>query len=236
MRELEAEIPLRTLQYRLKSLIDRNRLVMVGKGRWTRYRICDDINVSVTYEEANEAPFLLSGAGILIHSPIRQAKVAKEPVRVSLDKRSDTLLDPRARSGLTLAQDLGALAAKLVRRQRDQARPGDLTISQLSVLRRLYRDGPATASSLARSEGMRQPSLGKVIASLEARDLVSSAADPTDGRQTLISRTDAAVRWGQEVLAVRQDWLTRCIQAQLSSQEQDQLAAAVELVRRIVDS
>jgi hypothetical protein len=39
MRALAAPIPLRTLQYRLKSLVARNRLIMDGEGRWARYRM-----------------------------------------------------------------------------------------------------------------------------------------------------------------------------------------------------
>src|SRR5689334_19218792 len=36
---LEAPPPRRTLQYRLKSLVDDRRLVMEGEGRWARYRM-----------------------------------------------------------------------------------------------------------------------------------------------------------------------------------------------------
>lgn len=36
---LESPPPRRTLQYRLKSLVDSNRLLMVSEGRWARYRL-----------------------------------------------------------------------------------------------------------------------------------------------------------------------------------------------------
>ncbi|MEX2617378.1 MAG: hypothetical protein WD767_14880 [Alphaproteobacteria bacterium] len=36
---LELAPPRRTLQYRLKSLVDDNRLVMEGEARWARYRV-----------------------------------------------------------------------------------------------------------------------------------------------------------------------------------------------------
>ena len=35
----------RTLQYRLKSLVDRGRLIMDGKGRWARYRAPRQVSV-----------------------------------------------------------------------------------------------------------------------------------------------------------------------------------------------
>ena len=39
-------LPSRTLQYRLKSLVDDGRLVMEGSGRWTRYRAPRDVSLS----------------------------------------------------------------------------------------------------------------------------------------------------------------------------------------------
>src|SRR5437763_1142469 len=84
-----------------------------------------------------------------------------------------------------LARDLQAVVGKLKRRLRDQAHVGDFTPSQVSVLLRLDKDGPATTSSLARAEGMRPQSMAAVIAALEKAGFVSGAPDPTDGRQTL---------------------------------------------------
>jgi len=134
-----------------------------------------------------------------------------------------------------LAQELRALFGKLKRRLREQANVGDLTPSQVSVLLRLEKDGPATASSLARAEGMRPQSIGPIIAALEAAGLVSGAPHPTDGRQTILSLTAACRKLIQEGRTARQDWLSRTIQARLSSQEQEDLAAAVELLKRFVD-
>lgn len=134
-----------------------------------------------------------------------------------------------------LAQELRALLGKLKRRLRDQAHGGDLTPSQVSVLLRLEKDGPATASNLARAEGMRPQSIAPVIAVLESAGFVSGAPDPADGRQTLLSLTEACRKWVEEGRAMRQDWLARMLQARLSRQEQDEVAKAVELLKRLVD-
>src|ERR1700739_5176003 len=83
-----------------------------------------------------------------------------------------------------LAQDLRALLGKLKRRLREQAHVGDLAPSQVSVLLRLEKDGPATASSLARAEGMRPQSMAPVIAALDGAGLVGGAPAPAGGRQT----------------------------------------------------
>jgi DNA-binding MarR family transcriptional regulator len=135
-----------------------------------------------------------------------------------------------------LAQDLRALLGQLRRRLREQGTVGDLTPSQVSVLLRLEKDGPATASSLARAEGVRPQSIVPLIAALENAGLVAGAADPADGRQTILSLTPACRKWVAQGRAARQDWLTRTLQARLSPQEQDTLAEAIALLKRLVDA
>jgi DNA-binding MarR family transcriptional regulator len=135
-----------------------------------------------------------------------------------------------------LAAELRALAGKLKRRLREQADAGDLTPSQVSVLLRLEKDGPATASNLARAEAMRPQSMGPVIASLEAMGLIKGAPDPNDGRQTILALTEQCRQWIAKGRAARQDWLSRRIEQLLSSQERSELARAVTLLTRLVDA
>jgi DNA-binding MarR family transcriptional regulator len=134
-----------------------------------------------------------------------------------------------------LAQDLRSLLGKIKRRLREQGQVGGLSSSQVSVLLRLEKDGPATASSLARAEGMRPQSIVPVIAALENAALVAGTPDPSDGRQTILSLTKACRTWLEQGRAARQDWLTRTLQARLSAREQDKLADAVALLKRLVD-
>jgi DNA-binding MarR family transcriptional regulator len=141
----------------------------------------------------------------------------------------------RSGRAAALAQDLRALVGKLKRRLRDQAHIGDLTPSQVSVLLRLEKDGPATASGLARAEGMRPQSMAPLITALESAGLVSGAPDPADGRQTLLSLTDTCRKCVEEGRAARQDWLARALQDRLSPEELDEVAKAVKLLKRLVD-
>ena len=149
---------------------------------------------------------------------------------------SDSLDSSQAVRASALAAELRAVIGKLKRRLREQADPGDLTPSQVSVLLRLERDGPTTTSSLARAEGMRPQSMGATIAPLEAAGFMSGAPDPNDGRQTILSLTESCREWIREGRAARQDWLFRTIQARLSAQEQEDLVAAVELLKRLIDN
>ncbi len=141
---------------------------------------------------------------------------------------------PRARIG-AMATELRALVAQLRRRVREQADTGDLTPSQAAVLLRLEKEGPATISALSRSEGVRSQSMGATIAALEAAGLVSGESDPGDGRQTIISLTEACRRWVAEGRAARHDWLSRTIATRLGADEQRELERAIELLKRLVD-
>jgi DNA-binding MarR family transcriptional regulator len=143
--------------------------------------------------------------------------------------------DPRTARASALVAELRVLIGKLKRRLREQADLGDLTSSQLSVLSHLERDGPATVTTLARTEGVRPQSMGATVAVMEAAGLVSGIPDPSDGRQTIWSLTEAfreRVRAGR---AAREDWLLRAIQSKFTPAEQQQLASAVELLKRLVD-
>jgi DNA-binding MarR family transcriptional regulator len=130
-----------------------------------------------------------------------------------------------------LRTTLGHLKRKL----RQHGGLNNVTSSQIAVLLRLERDGPATVSSLARVEGMRPQSMSAVIAPLEEMGFVAGAADSNDGRKTLMSLTKACKKWIKEGRAARQDWLAQAIQQKLSPQEQKQLSSAIHLLAHIVE-
>ena len=135
-----------------------------------------------------------------------------------------------------LAGELRALLGTLKRRLRDRAHLGDLTWSQTSVLGRLERDGPATVTALARAEGMRPQSMGAIVAVLEAGGFVSGSPDPADRRQTILSLTAACRDQVEAGRAARDDWLCRAIRTSLAPDEQERLAHAVGLLKRVVES
>ena len=135
-----------------------------------------------------------------------------------------------------LAEDLRVVAAKLRRRLREESNVGDFTPSQVQVLARLEREGPATVTSLARAQGMRPQSMSETLAALKAAGFVSGAPDPNDGRQTVLSITPAFRRKIKASRAAREDWLLRTIQSRFSAAEQKQLAIGVDLLKRLIDS
>jgi DNA-binding MarR family transcriptional regulator len=144
--------------------------------------------------------------------------------------------DPEIARVSALAGELRVLIGKLKRRLREQAHPGDFSSSQLSVLSRLEREGPATVTTLARAEAVRPQSMGATVSVLQAAGFVGGAPDPSDGRQTILSLTAEYRRWIKAGRAAREDWLFRSIRANLTSGEQKDLAAAVELLKRLAES
>jgi DNA-binding MarR family transcriptional regulator len=142
----------------------------------------------------------------------------------------------REATAADLAVEVRALVGQLRRRLREQAPPGDLSWSQLSVLGRLERDGPATVTALARAEGVRPQSMSTTVATLEAAALIGGARHPTDGRQTVFSLTPAGREEVRASRAARESWLCKAIQTTLTRPEQEQLAHAVQLLRRVIDS
>jgi DNA-binding MarR family transcriptional regulator len=135
-----------------------------------------------------------------------------------------------------IATELRVLVGQFKRRFRDKVNLGDLTASQLAVLGRLDSDGPTTVTTLARAEGMRPQSMGANIAALEAAGLVSGAPDPNDGRQTILSLTASCKEKVKVGRMACDGWLIEAVQKTLSSAEQRELARAIELLQRLVDS
>ncbi|MDG4833779.1 MarR family transcriptional regulator [Solwaraspora sp. WMMD1047] len=131
-----------------------------------------------------------------------------------------------------LATLLRDAITRLNRRVR-QARPvGDLTVTQLSALTSLQLAGALTPRELADTERVQPPTMTKIVAKLEERGLVRRTPHPTDGRQVILSATEA----GHEVLAqferVRDEWLARRL-ADLTPEERDTLGRAAEILQRV---
>jgi DNA-binding MarR family transcriptional regulator len=136
---------------------------------------------------------------------------------------------------LEVARELRTLIGRLNRRLRAQANTGDLTWSQKAVLLHLEQGGAATVSTLARLEGVRSQSMGAIVAGLEEAGLVQGDADPSDGRQTLLSLTEVCRGMIATGRAAREDWLVRTMEAKLSADEIGELARAVRLLGRLAE-
>ena len=111
-----------------------------------------------------------------------------------------------------------------------------LSISQLSILQRVRRDGPATAASLAAAEHVSQQAIAQSVVPLKSAGLVRSRPDPKDGRKALISITDAGLSLRESIIASHNSWLSRAVDSTIDSQEQAALDKAIELLERLADA
>ncbi len=91
------------------------------------------------------------------------------------------------------AADIGELSSRLrlaiarsARRMRQEAGT-DLSPSLTSALATIERHGPITPSELAELERVQRPSATRIVSRLETEGLVDRAADPADGRSSLVS-------------------------------------------------
>ena len=100
----------------------------------------------------------------------------------------------------TAVTDFAHSIGLLVRRWRAAAASQELSWTQVAVMKRLSREGPATTADLARAEVMKPQSMGTIIAALEEMGMVERKPHPTDGRQVNIELTakGAAVRKSAE--------------------------------------
>ncbi len=142
--------------------------------------------------------------------------------------------NPANAGALLLAGELRVLLGRLKRRLREETHPTGLTAAQISALSHLYRKGPATVTDLAKAEGVRPQSMGATVSALLAAGWVSGAADPADGRRTILSLTAACRDMIAANLAAREDWLYYAIASQFTPAEQQDIANAVELLKRLV--
>lgn len=143
--------------------------------------------------------------------------------------------DPRIAQAHATAAELRALVGKLKRRLREHMAAGGMTLSQLSVLSHLDREGPATISELARAENVRPQSMGATVAGMQTAGLLAGKPDPGDGRRTLLSLTPLAREKIRSTRAAREDWLFHAIRERFNASEQDTLARAVALLKRLAD-
>jgi DNA-binding MarR family transcriptional regulator len=132
-----------------------------------------------------------------------------------------------------LASELRAGVMRLRRRLASERHPdNDLSIAQMVVLGLLVRLGEQTVGDLARAERVQPPSMTRTVNCLESEGHVVRRPHETDGRQVVVSITDAG---RAAVLADRQRrdaWLSRRL-AELTPAERATLRAAAPVLARL---
>ena len=134
-----------------------------------------------------------------------------------------------------LAAELRFVLNRLNRRLRHQQVGDDLTVSQLSVLAVLNREGALTAGDLAGREHVRPPSMTRIIAALEQVSMIQRGDNPADGRQVLVELTSAGRSRAEAENAARERWLAQQLDT-LTPEERQLLREAAAILNRLAST
>src|SRR6266851_1814482 len=106
---------------------------------------------------------------------------------------------------------------------------------QLAALAALARHDSMTPGELAEHEKVQPPSMTRVIAVLEERNLVLRSPHPTDRRQVILTVTGEGRTVVQRVRRRKDAWLARRL-AELTADERATLRAAVPILEKLSQS
>ena len=149
-----------------------------------------------------------------------------------------TVTQTRTEGGLATA--LRISVSRLARRFRAERAASGLTEAalsetQLAALSALEVHQAMTPGELAEHEKVQPPSMTRVIAALEERELVSRSPHPTDRRQVILTVTGEGRAVVQRVRRRKDAWLARRL-AELTAAERATLRAAVPILEKLSQS
>jgi DNA-binding MarR family transcriptional regulator len=133
-----------------------------------------------------------------------------------------------------LASDLSLAVIRLARQLRFRRPDSPVSLSQLSALSTLAKEGPMTPGALATRERVRPPSMTRVIASLAELGFVARDAHPADGRQVLVSVSRSGTELIKAERRASQEWLKQRLDC-LEPDQRNTLLVAADLMSGIVD-
>lgn len=133
------------------------------------------------------------------------------------------------------ANEVAALqdvSLRLMRKLRKHSHT-DLTMSQISALASIQRNGPMRVGELARREQISKSSVTRLVAKLQEMDYLERRVDPDDGRSFVIDVTDH----GRELLAASRERGNEFLAHQvgrLSEDDRVAILAALPSLERLI--
>jgi DNA-binding MarR family transcriptional regulator len=136
--------------------------------------------------------------------------------------------------------DIGELSSRLrlaiarsARRMRQEAGT-DLSPSLTSALATIERHGPLTPSELAELERVQRPSATRIVSRLETEGLVDRAADPADGRSSLVSASARGRVLLRRLRTRKNAYLARRLRG-LPDRDLETLREAADVLERLLE-
>jgi DNA-binding MarR family transcriptional regulator len=136
-------------------------------------------------------------------------------------------------NALDVASRLRFAVVRLARRMRQEA-GSELSPTLAAALASVERAGPLTPSELAEIERVKRPTATRVIARLVADGLVSKAADPADGRVSLISISPEGRRLLTRLRKRKNAYLSRRLR-ELEPDELETVERAAEILEDLLE-
>ncbi|MBI3226535.1 MAG: MarR family transcriptional regulator [Mycolicibacterium cosmeticum] len=133
-----------------------------------------------------------------------------------------------------LSSDLSLAVIRLARQLRFRRPDSPVSLSQLSALSTVAKEGPMTPGALATRERVRPPSMTRVIASLVDLGFVDRSAHPDDRRQVLVAISAAGTDLLEAERKASREWLQQRL-AELTPEQRQTLLDAADLMLAIVD-
>jgi DNA-binding MarR family transcriptional regulator len=133
-----------------------------------------------------------------------------------------------------LASQLRPALLRLTRIVRNQRVDMSVTLTQLSAMATLQKKGPMSAGELANCERVQPPSMTKVLANLEERELVRRDVHPTDRRQAIIAITPAGIELLDSERRSRDAWLSKRL-GTLTAEERALLQRVVPILDKLAE-
>src|SRR3954451_12492244 len=133
-----------------------------------------------------------------------------------------------------LASLLRPALLRLTRIVRHQRVDMSVTLTQLSARATLQQRGPMSAGDRANCERVQPPSMTKVLANLEERQLVRRDAHPTDRRQAIIAITPAGVALLDSERRSRNAWLSKRL-GPLTAEERALLQRVIPILDKLAE-
>lgn len=134
------------------------------------------------------------------------------------------------------AHTLRMSVMRLHRRLRRERPDSGLSLTNLSALGRVDRDGPITASALAEAERIQPQSVTRVVADLERRGLIERVPDAVDRRRILLRISEQGRELLDDDRRQRDEWLSVAMSATLTGAERDILLVAARLIDKLAEA
>ncbi|MBO1332214.1 MarR family winged helix-turn-helix transcriptional regulator [Streptomyces sp. VRA16 Mangrove soil] len=148
--------------------------------------------------------------------------------------------EPASEAAVQAAADVWVVVGRLRRKLRAQlgGTDGEIELSpaQASVLARLDKTGPASASDLATIEGVRPQSMAKVVIALEEVGFVVRTPDPGDRRRQLVTLTESGLARRKGDREARRAWLARALDEHGTEEQIQAVITAMALLDEVAQA